>query len=158
MSAERYHVGTQLEVRESTGSPGRLTGVILPTGRVARDRPEIFVGEGVTTPSEGIRLLSEHRSEKTVMRFEPIRGDDGSLRVDHLLPDSPEGRALADDVRSGRKARLSVEFHALAEARVQGVREVRESLVTAVATVPAGSYHQAQAEVRGKQTVPLVWL
>ena len=85
MSAERYHVGTQLEVRESTGSPGRLTGVILPTGRVARDRPEIFVGEGVTTPSEGIRLLSEHRSEKTVMRFEPIRGDDGSLRVDHLF-------------------------------------------------------------------------
>ena len=67
---------------------------------------------------------------------------------DHLLPDTPEGREMAASVRDGRTPGLSIEFHSLDEAQVQGVREVRQSLVTAVATVPAASYHQARAEVR----------
>ena len=70
--------------------------------------------------------------------------------MDHLLPDTPEGVALAAAVRSGATPGLSVEFHSLDEARVQGVREIRQSLVTAVATVPRQSYNQATAEVRSK--------
>ena len=62
MSSEHHHVDTTLECREATGSPGRLTGLILPVGRVAGDRPELFVGSGVQTPSEGVALLPEHRS------------------------------------------------------------------------------------------------
>ena len=157
-----YHAGhAAVECRDATGSsPGRLVGVILPVGRVAGDRPELFVGGGVQTPADGIALLPEHRSTTTVMRFDPIRGDDGSLQVDHLLPDSPAGRALAASVRSGKTPGLSVEFHALDEAQVQGVREVRQSLVTAVATVPRQSYHQARAEVRERTSHRrvLTWL
>ena len=146
-----YHAGdAALECRDATGSPGRLVGTILPVGRVAGDRPELFVGGGVQTPADGIALLPEHRSTTVVMRFDPIRGDDGSLRVDHLLPDSPAGRALAASVRSGATPGLSVEFHSLDEGSVQGVREVRQSLVTAVATVKAGAYQQSVAEVRGR--------
>ena len=87
------------------------------------------------------------------MRFDPIVASDGSLRVDHLLPDTPEGVALAASVRSGKTPGLSVEFHSLdeAQAQAQGVREVRQSLVTAVATVPHQSYDQARAEVRSKK-------
>ena len=150
MSSEQHRVDTALECRDATGSPGRLVGVILPAGRVAGDRPELFVGSGVQTPADGIALLPEHRSQNIVMRFDPIRGDDGSLRVDHLLPDTPAGRDMAASVRDGKTPSLSVEFHALAEAMVSGVREVRESLITAVATVPAGAYAQATAEVRAK--------
>ena len=150
MSSEQHRVDTALECRDATGSPGRLVGVILPAGRVAGDRPELFVGSGVQTPADGIALLPEHRSQNIVMRFDPIRGDDGSLRVDHLLPNSPAGRDMAASVRDGKTPSLSVEFHALAEAMVSGVREVRESLITAVATVPAGAYAQATAEVRAK--------
>ena len=142
---------TTLECRAATGSPGRLVGLILPVGRVAGDRPELFVGSGVETPREGIRLLPEHRSSTVVMRFDPIVASDGSLQVDHLLPDTPEGVALAASVRSGATPGLSIEFHALDEAQVQGVREVRQSLVTAVATVPHQSYDQARAEVRSKK-------
>ena len=156
MASEHHHVNTPLECREATGSPGRLSGVILPVGRVAADRPELFVGAGVQTPAEGIALLPEHRSSTVVMRFDPIRGADGTLRVDHLLPDSPAGREMAASVRSGKTPGLSVEFHALAEARVSGVREVRQSLVLAVATVPSQSYDQARAEVRSKRR--RVWL
>ena len=150
MSSEQHRVDTALECRDATGSPGRLVGLLVPSGRVAGDRPELFVGSGITTPADGIALLPEHRSSTVVMRFDPVRDADGSLRVDHLLPDTPGGRALASAVRSGATPGLSVEFHALDEARVQGVREIRQSLISAVATVPRQSYDQATAEVRAK--------
>ena len=155
--SEHHHVDTTLECREAKGSPGRLVGTILPVGRVAGDRPELFVGSGVQTPAAGIALLPEHRSSIVVMRFDPIRGDDGTLKIDHRLPNSPAGREMAASVRSGKTPGLSVEFHALAEARVSGVREVRLSLITAVATVPSQSYDQARAEVRTRQTRPVAW-
>ena len=151
MPSENLHVNTPLECREATGSPGRLIGIVLPTGRVAGDRPELFVGSGVQTPAEGVALLLEHRSSHVVMRFDPIRGADGTLKIDHLLPDTESGRALAASVRSGKTPGLSIEFHALSEARVSGVREVRQSLITAVATVPSQSYDQSRAEVRSKR-------
>ena len=154
--SEHHRIDGTVECRDATGSPGRLVGVILPVGRVAGDRPELFVGGGVTTPREGIALLPEHRSSTVVMRFDPIVASDGSLQVDHLLPDTPEGLALAASVRSGATPGLSIEFHALDEARVSGVREVRHSLITAVAVVPSGSYDQSRAEVRSKRR--RVWL
>ena len=89
--------------------------------------------------------------------FDPIVASDGSLQVDHLLPDSPDGVALAASVRSGARPGLSVEFYSLDEAQVQGVREVRQSLVTAVATVPSQSYDQAKAEVRSTTRVVAWW-
>ena len=53
------------------------------------------------------------------MRFNPIRQADGSLQVDHRLPNSPEGRALAASVRSGAATGLSPSsFTALDEAQV----------------------------------------
>ncbi len=151
MSSELHRTDATLECREATGSPGRLVGLLVPSGRVAGDRPELFVGSGITTPSDGIALLPEHRSSTIVMRFDPIRGADGSLQVDHLLPDTPEGVALAASVRSGRTPGLSIEFHSLDEARVSGVREIRQALITAVAAVPSQSYDQARAEVRNQK-------
>ena len=153
---EHHRIDGTVECRDATGSPGRLVGVILPVGRVAADRPELFVGSGITIPSGGVALLPEHRSSTIVMHFDPIRGADGALQVDHLLPDTPEGVALAASVRSGETPGLSVEFFALDSKQVQGVREVRESLITAVATVPNQSYDQAVVEVRSQQC--RVWL
>ena len=77
---------------------------------------------------------------------------DGSLHVDHILPDSPDNGRGAGRVRAEwcRTPGLSVEFHSLDEARVSGVREIRQSLISAVAVVPAGAYNQATAEVRGR--------
>ena len=154
--SEHHRIDGTVECRDASGSPGRLVGVILPVGRVAADRPEIFIGSGVTIPSGGLALLPEHRSSTIVMHFDPIRGDDGTLTIDHPLPDSPEGREMAASVRSGRTPGLSVEFHSLDSKNVQGVREVRHSLITAVATVPSQAYDQARAEVRSKRR--RVWL
>ena len=149
---ETHCVESSLECREVSGGPGRLIGIVLPAGRVASDRSEIFIGQGIQTPAEGIALLPEHRSKIVVMHFDPIRDTDGSLRVDHLLPDTTEGRAMAESVRSGATSGLSVEFHALSESRANGgrVREIQTSLVTAVATVPKQSYTQSTVEIRAR--------
>ena len=153
---EHHRIDGTLECRETPGSPGRLVGIILPVGRVAGDRAELFVGSGVTTPSGGVALLPEHRSKTIIMRFSPVVSSDGSLLLDHPLPDTPEGVALALSVRSGATPGLSVEFHSLDEAMVSGVREVRSSLITAVATVPSQSYVQSVAEIRSKRR--RIWL
>ena len=91
MAPEQYQAGT-VEIRAATGSPGspgRVVGVILPAGRVAGDRSEFFVGAGITTPAAGMRLIPEHRSQTTILTFDPLRDSDGTLRIDHRLPDSP---------------------------------------------------------------------
>ena len=107
MNAEHYpNVDGALEVREASGSPGRIVGVILPAGRVAADRRELFVGTGIQTPASGLRLLPEHRSNVTIMEFDPVRDADGTLRIDHVLPDSVEGRAAAQSIRDGSTPNL----------------------------------------------------
>ena len=157
MSSEHHRVDTPLECREATGSPGRLTGIILRRAESPGIARSYLSGAGVQTPAEGIALLPEHRSSTVIMRFDPIRTAEG-LTVDHLLPNTPEAARLAASVRSGATPGLSVEFHALAESRANGgrVREIQSSLITAVATVPSQSYDQARAEVRSKRV--RVWL
>lgn len=146
-----------LEVRaDSTRSgPGRITGTILETGRVAGDRPEVFAPGSVRVPANGIALLLEHRG-RSFMRTRPVESG-AAVRIDDTLPDTPEGREAARLIRTGERARLSIEFRSLDEARVSGVREVREAIVDAAALVAAGAYDQARAEVRSKR-LPRFWL
>ena len=73
---------------------------------------------------------------------------DDALRVDFELPATAEGREAAEAVRSGKRSRMSIEFHSLAETVTSGVREIVSALIDAVALVPAGQYQQARAEVR----------
>ena len=142
----RYIVPLEFRDDVQRDGPGRISGVILPLGRVAGDRKEIVIPGAVRWPTEGVALLAEHRGRE-VMRFVPVERD-GELRIDERLPDTALGREVADDVRSGRRSGLSVEFHALADAMVQTVREIRSALVTGAAIVKAGAYAQARAEVR----------
>lgn len=127
-------------------APGRLTGTILEVGRIASDRREVFAPGAPIFPAGGVELFRGHRGE-SVMHFDPIV-DGAAIKIDAALPDSELGRLVATEVRSGARAALSVEFVALEEARVSGVRELRAALVRGAALVAAGSYSQARAEVR----------
>lgn len=75
----------------------------------------------------------------------------GNLEIDEQLPDTPLGREVAAGIRSGKRAGLSVEFRALKDAIVQGVREIRAALVDGAAVVVAPAYDQARAEVRSRR-------
>ena len=135
------------EDRDRRGA-GTLRGTLLPFGRVAQDRREVFAPDSVRFPPEGIRLLLEHRGRE-VMSFHP-NVDARGVHVEALLPDSPEGREAASAVRGGRSKGLSVEFSAASSNLVQGVREISDALISAVALVPEGAYRQAVPEVRAK--------
>ena len=136
-------------------SPGRVVGVLLPIGRVASDRREVFTPGAVSWPHNGVRLLLEHRGRQ-VMRFAPLEAD-GEIRIDAELPDTDLGREAAELVRSGQRSAMSVEFVSVNEGTVQGVREVRAAIVDAAALVPSGAYDQARAELRQRREVR-VWL
>ena len=139
-----------------------LVGTILPVGRVAGDRPELFVGGGVQTPADGIALLPEHRSSTVVMRFDPIRGD-GRLAASGPSPAELACRAGHGRVRAEREdawPQCRVSRARRSDGCKASARCVKRSLVTAVATVPAGAYAQATAEVRakGNHRRVLTWL
>lgn len=138
-----------LEIRADRESPGRITGTILETGRVAGDRPEVFAPGSVRMPANGIALLLEHRGRQFMRTMAREVGSE--IRIDDRLPDTPEGREAARLIRSGERAALSVEFRALDTARVSGVREVRSALIDAAALVRDGAYDQARAEVRARR-------
>ena len=144
-----------LELRAAENSPGRIVGTIIEQGRVAGDRPEVFSPGAIEWPANGIRLLAEHRGRQ-VMRVTP-KADGAAIRIDAPLPDNELGREVASDIRDGRKRGLSVEFHAVREAVVQGVREIRAAIVDAAAVVREGAYDQATVEVRAKKRRRL-WL
>ena len=140
-----------VELRESStdDSPGTIAGLILPVGRIAADRKEVFTPGSATFPSGGVRLLLEHQG-RTVMTFEPVAVEDGYY-IAAALPRSPEGVEAASLVKTGRRCALSVEFRVLESATVSQVREVRSALVEAAALVPSGAYEQARAELRGRE-------
>ena len=139
-----------LELREgSTDDSPMLCGLILPVGRIAADRKEVFTPDSATFPSGGVRLLLEHQGRE-VMTFEPVVTSDG-YRIEAKLPRSDEGVAAANFVRSGTRSALSIEFRALEAEIVSQVREVRSALVEAVALVPSPAYAQARAELRARE-------
>ena len=135
-----------IELRAAEDSPGRIVGTLIEQGRVAGDRREVFAVGSIRWPSEGVRLLAEHRG-RAVMTFQPVL-DGAVLRISAALPDTAIGREVAAEVRSGRKGALSIEFYSTEEAQVQGVREVRGALMDAAAVVASGAYDQARVEVR----------
>ena len=139
-----------IEFRESEtdDSPGIISGLILPIGRIAADRKEVFTPNSARFPASGVRLLLEHQGRQ-VMAFQPVAVEDG-FRIEAVLPSSPEGIEAAELVRSGTRSALSIEFRALEAETVSQVREVRAALIEAAALVPAGAYGQAQAELRGR--------
>ena len=141
-----------VELRESEAdddSPGSLLGLILPVGRIAADRREVFTPNSATFPDDGVRLLLEHRGRE-VLKFTPVSTVDGYC-IEVALPTSPEGIEAAEHVRSRRRAALSIEFKATDSVTVSGVREIRSALIEAAALVPSGAYEQARAELRGRE-------
>ena len=144
---DRFTIPIECRADESREGPGRIVGTILETGRVASDRQEVFVPGAAIFPSTGVELLRGHRGE-AVLTFDPVIVEGSEIRIDARLPDTQLGRQVAAEVRSGERSALSVEFVSLDEARVQGVRELRQALIKGAALVPAGSYTQARAEVR----------
>ena len=140
-----------VEVREDEGrlGPGRLYGVVMPYGKRASDRPELFEEGSLTWPDDGIVLNRQHSRKSPVMRVIPtVVGDE--VRIDQRLPDSTAGRDAATEIRQGLFKGLSIEFVSLRESIVGGVRRISSAALKAVALVDLPSYSAAAVELRAK--------
>ena len=138
-----------VEIREADKGP-TLFGTILQEGRAAQGgRAELFSPFSVVWPSDGIKILGEHRGAE-LARAVPTRDADGSLRI--------ETRATPAILAAYETRRyFSVEFHALREVRTAGgIREIQRALVDGAALVSSPEYPTTRAEVRASRR--RVWL
>ena len=138
-----------IEIREAKDGP-MLRGTVLQEGRAAQGgRAESFAPLSVVWPSDGLKILSEHRGAE-LARAVPTRDADGSLRIS-----TPATQPILDAFAT-RKF-FSVEFKAISEIRTKsGTREITRAWVEAAALVASPEYQQAKAEVRS--TRRRVWL
>ena len=138
-----------LEVRadQSRQSPGRLVGTLLTYESRARDRAEVFATGALTWPDDGIVLNEQHNRQAPIMRVVPeVRG--AAVVIDAPLPDTSRGRDAATMIRNGTLRGLSVEFRALREDRIAGVRRITAARLGGAGLVDDPSYAGSTVELR----------
>ena len=113
----------KVEVREVEGKPTRLVGTLLPFNAEAQDRREVFERGSVSWPEGGVVLRRQHNRHQPILKFLPIEDVEG-LRVDVAIPSTSAGADCEAEIRSGLLASLSVEFKAIKENFVGGVRRI----------------------------------
>ena len=155
MTAESVFAG---EVR---AEGKRIVGVALHYNRLAGDRPEKFLPGSFGKLDDGAtRFLDLAHSKLQVAAYAPggglelIDGPD-ALRIEAQPPDIPPGRAALAAVRQRILTGLSVDFHALAEHRENGVRVISKARLNGVSLVRAPAYTGSTAEVRRRSGVTL---
>ena len=150
-----YRSAAVVEIRGEADAP-RLYLRAIATGEQADDRLEVF-DQLPEQPPEGVLIGRLHPANKAPVLRARLDARDGALVLDCPLPDTAAARDLAIEVRNGTLPAASVEFMALADRVVGGVRRITKSIVSAVACVPAGSYPSATAEVRRRRRRRARW-
>ena len=131
-------------------SPGRLTGVLMAYGQGASDRREEFMPGSLEWPEGGIVLNEQHNRQAPIMRVIPeIRGD--NIVIDSPLPDTQRGRDMAVMIRNKTLTGLSIEFRAITDRIVNGVRKISKAALLGAGLVDCPSYEAAKVAVRNKQ-------
>ena len=129
------------------GEPTRLSGVIMPFNEIARDRRELFESGSLTWDAGGIVLNRMHRRDSPILRFVPVETG-GKLTLDVELPATTAGREARAEVKSGLLTGMSIEFTALRESVVDGIRRIASAVLSGAALVDAASYQGAVVEAR----------
>ena len=132
---------------EAEGKPTRLIGTLMPYGTEARDRRELFEAGSLTWDPKGIVVNRMHQRASPIMRVIPVEVE-GRLMIDAPIPDTAAGRDCASEVRSGLLASLSVEFRAVHQNIVGGLRRISAAVLTGAAVCDAGAYEAATVEAR----------
>ena len=128
-------------------TPGRLSGTLLTYGKRAGDRPERFANGSLRWSADGILINEQHNRQAPIVRAIPFLDGD-AVKINVSLPNTQRGRDAATNVREGVLTGLSVEFRALRDKYVDGVREVREAMLDAAGLVDSPSYKDSTVEVR----------
>ena len=131
--------------------PGRLSGPIMTYGETG-DRNEAFKAGSIYV-SPRLEVHRQHDFATVLARFADVELRDAadSLVMDVRLPDTPEARAAAQDVRDGRLGGWSVEFVPVAEHRESKRRVIDRAFLEGVGLVDDPSYPRSIVELRRRQ-------
>ena len=154
---EKRQVEIRIESDPNRRGPGILSGVLMPYGHKAQDRPEVFQSGALHWPSDGVLLRFMHRRDAPIARFTP-EATDTEVRVSIVLPDTTAGRDAATNVRAGVLQGLSVEFQAEREESRDGLRVIQRARLVGAGLVDRGAYAEASVSVRSKGGRRRLWL
>lgn len=128
---------------ESDNGELRLSGLVIPWGKQATDRPERFERNSLSW--RRVALRSMHQNLTMPIASFPSGGltlenrDDG-LYMRAVLADTQQARDTVAAVEGGIANGLSIEFRAKRDRVSAGLRIVDEALLFGIAVVPQGAY------------------
>ena len=132
----------------------KLTGTVMRYGEVSPTHKERFA-PGSIRMAGPVHLDLQHDRER-VVAYSPgggleLRDGDGTLELTAELPPIPAADRALDDIRTGKANGLSVEFRAMKESRVDGVRVIEEAELSGVGIVARPSYQGSRVEARNRR-------
>ena len=152
---------------ETRQTPGRLVGTLVTYGERASDRAEVFEIGSLSWPDDGVILNRQHLRQSPIMRVLPVV-EGNEVKIDAALPDTSAGRDAAAEIRGGSDGLalfrgLSVEFKAVRQSIVAGVRRISAAVLSGAAIVDSPSFSGSSVEVRAKgggnrPTARFLWL
>ena len=155
--ADEIRMAIECRTDEDRIGPGRIVGTLMVYGKRAKDRAEVFEVGSLKWDPTGIVVNRQHLRSAPIARLVPtVYGNE--VRIDAPLPDTSAGRDAAAEIRSGLFRGLSVEFKAVRQSIVGGVRRITAAVLSGAAIVDSPSYAAASVEVRSKHKRRQVWL
>ena len=137
----------------------KLSGVVMRYGEISPSHRERFA-PGSLRLANVVHLDLDHDPERAVAWLPDggldLASDDEAMRLSATLPPIPGADRALDDVRTGKVGGLSVEFRALKETVVDGIRVIEEAELTGVGLVKRPSYSGASVEARSRRR--RIWL
>ena len=137
----------------------RLTGVLMRFGEISPSHRERFE-PGSLRAAPVVHLNIGHDRERAIAWLPDggleLRDDETALLLTADLPPIPAADRALDEVRTGKVGGLSVEFRAVKESVVDGIRVIHEAVLSGVGLVISPSYPAASVEARAQRR--RVWL
>ena len=135
-----------IEVREVEGKPTRIVGTLMDYGTEALDRREVF--EVSSLKWDGPLILNrQHERKNPILKFLPVEAS-GRVAIDVEVPSTAAGSDAISELRAGLFSGLSIEFKAIKEHIVGGVKRISEAILTGAALVDSPSYSRSVVEAR----------
>ena len=130
----------------------KLSGVALRFNVRASDRPERFAPGAFDLEGADVILGSGHpASERAIARTGgglELSADDHALRFRAVLPDTALAREAVELVKARIFRNVSVEFKAIRERMIVGVREIQKAILVGLVVLPRGSYSTSEVDAR----------
>ena len=141
----------EIRIAQEADKLPRLVGTLLPFGVQAQDRAELFERGSLSWAEGGIILNRQHQRGSPILRFTPVEVE-GRLTVDAPIPDTTAGRDALAELTGPQPLfkGISVEFRAVRQTIVGGVRRITEGILTGAGLVDSPSYSQATVEARAR--------